>query len=153
MSAHLRIVALVVTIGIFALIVDLVRRRRLLERYALLWLFSGIVLVALETWGDLLTLIGKTIGIVYPPTTLFLIAFGFVLALLVHFSTVISSLTTQNKVLAQRIALLQQRLDERPPGQVTLLPPPDASGSRRRRRFADAAIEETDVAPPAAGAR
>jgi hypothetical protein len=153
MSAHLRLVALVVTIGVFALIVDLVRRRKLMERYALLWLFSGMVLVALEMWGDLLELLGKAMGIIYPPTALFLIAFGFVLAMLVHFSTVISALTTQNKVLAQRLALLQQRLDERPPAQVTVLPVAEGVPARRRRRFAEPAAEEPDVAPPAAGAR
>ncbi|MGN6588217.1 MAG: DUF2304 domain-containing protein, partial [Solirubrobacterales bacterium] len=43
----------------------------------------------------------------------FAVAFVFVLALLLHFSIVLSRLSDQNKILAQRLALLQQRLDEK----------------------------------------
>jgi hypothetical protein len=52
------------------------------------------------------------IGIAYPPNALFLVAFGFVLVLLLHFSLAVSRLTDQSKVLAQRLALLEQRQRE-----------------------------------------
>ena len=68
-------------------ILELVRRRRLLERYALLWLFSAIVLLILAVWRGLLEDIARFIGVAYPPNALFFIAFGFVLVLLLHFST------------------------------------------------------------------
>ena len=45
--------------------------------------------------------------------SLILIAVGFILVMLLHFSLVISRLADQNKILAQRLGLLQQRLDER----------------------------------------
>jgi hypothetical protein len=47
--------------------------------------------------------------VIYPPNALFVIAFGFVLLLLLHFSTAVSRLTDQTKVLAQRLALTEQR--------------------------------------------
>jgi len=88
----------------------MVRRRRLMERYALLWLLSAVVLIALASWSGALAKISHAIGVIYPPNALFFVAFGFVLLLLLHFSAVISRLSDQCKVLAQRQALLDERL-------------------------------------------
>jgi hypothetical protein len=96
-------------IVVFA-ILELVRRRRLQERYALLWLGSGIVLLGLAIWRGALENLADTIGVAYPPNALFLVAFGFVLFLLMHFSLAISKLTDETKVLAQQLALLEQRV-------------------------------------------
>jgi len=112
METRIQIVAIVATAGLFLVVFELVRRRRLMERYALLWLFSTVVLLGLAVWKSLLEEVAQTIGIFYAPSALFVIAFGFILVLLLHFSLVISRLADQNKVLAQRIGLMQQRLDE-----------------------------------------
>jgi hypothetical protein len=109
MDTHLQLVAIIGTLVLFVLVLELVRRRRLLERYALVWLGSAFVLLALGVWKGLLSIISDAIGIAYPPSALFVIAFGFVLLLLLHFSIAVSRLTDQTKVLAQRLALLEQR--------------------------------------------
>jgi hypothetical protein len=112
METRIQIVAIAVTAGLFALVFELVRRRRLMERYALLWMFSSAVLLALAVWRGLLETIASAVGIYYPPSALFVIAFGFILVMLLHFSLSTSRLADQNKVLAQRLALLQQRVDD-----------------------------------------
>ncbi len=99
-------------VGLFALIFELVRRRRLMERYALLWLLSTATLLALAVWREALELFADAVGIFYAPSALFAVALGFILVLLLHFSLVISRLTDQNKVLAQRLGLLQQQIDQ-----------------------------------------
>jgi hypothetical protein len=106
-----RILAIAITGGLLLVILELVRRKRLMERYALLWLFAGVVLLLLAAWKGLLTTLAEDIGIHYPPSALFVVAIGFGLVLLIHFSLAISRLTDQNKVLAQRLALLQQRVE------------------------------------------
>jgi hypothetical protein len=112
METRIQLVAIVATGGLFFIVFELVRRRRLMERYALLWLFSTVVLLGLAVWKSLLEDVSQTIGIYYAPSALFVIAFGFILVLLLHFSLVISRLADQNKVLAQRLSLVQQRLQE-----------------------------------------
>jgi hypothetical protein len=112
MQLKIQIVSIVVTAGLFGVIFELLRRKRLMERYALLWLFSSAVLLALALWKGLLETLAHAMGIFYPPSALFVIAFGFILVLLLHFSLVISRLADQNKILAQRLGLLEQRLDE-----------------------------------------
>jgi hypothetical protein len=110
METRIQLVAVAAAGGLFFIVFELVRRRRLMERYALLWLFSTIVLLGLAVWKDLLESVARTIGIYYAPSALFVIAFAFVLVLLLHFSLVISRLADQNKVMAQRIGQLQHRI-------------------------------------------
>jgi hypothetical protein len=113
MGMRVQVMAIVASGVLLLVVLELVRRRRLLERYALLWLFSALVLLGLSAWQGLLTSIADAIGIRYPPSALFVIAFAFILVLLLHFSTAVSRLADQSKVLAQRVALLEQRLDDR----------------------------------------
>jgi hypothetical protein len=110
--SRLQILAIIVTAGLFILVFELVRQRRLLERYALLWLFSSAVMLALSIWRGALEELASAVGIFYAPSALFAVAFGFVLVLLLHFSLVISRLAEQTKVLAQRVGLLQHEVDE-----------------------------------------
>ena len=110
--SRLQLLAIVITAGLFVLVFELVRRRRLLERYALLWLFASVILLGLSVWRGLLEELAQAVGIFYAPSALFAVAFGFVLILLLHFSLVISRLAEQTKVLAQRVGILQHEIAE-----------------------------------------
>jgi hypothetical protein len=111
MQTRIQIVAILATLATFLVVFELVRRRRLMERYALLWLFSTGVLLGLAVWKGLLDQVSRAIGIYYAPSALFAVALGCVLLLLLHFSLVISRLVDQNKILAQHLSLLSERLD------------------------------------------
>lgn len=93
-------------------VVELIRRGRLKERYSLLWLFAGGILILLSSSRHVLEYIARLFGIFYPPSFLFLLAFLFLLLITLHFSVVISGVTEKNKQLAQEIALLRQELRE-----------------------------------------
>ena len=110
MDTHLRVVALGAAICLFVLVLELVRQRRLLERYALLWLACALALVALSAWDGLLELLADALGASYPPSALFAAAFFFIIVLLLHFSVAVSRLADQTKILAQRLALNEERL-------------------------------------------
>ena len=109
MELRIQIVAIVVTSGLLLLVLELVRRRSLLERYAVLWLGSVLVLLTLAAWRGGLEKLASAVGIYYAPSALFVIAFGFILLLLLHFSIAVSRLAEQSKVLAQKLALLEER--------------------------------------------
>jgi hypothetical protein len=97
--------------ALFLLVIfELIRSRRLQERYALLWLVTGGVILVLAIWRDALRLLAEQIGIAYPPSALFVVGFLFILVVLLHYSTVISELAERNVRLAQDIALLEERL-------------------------------------------
>jgi hypothetical protein len=112
MDPRLQIVAIVGAVGLLLLVLELVRRRALMERYALLWLLCSAVVLALAVWQDALTTLARQMGIVSAPNALFFVAVGFILLLLLHFSAAMSRLSDQTKVLAQRHAILEQQLRE-----------------------------------------
>ena len=112
MDNRIQIVAIILSALLLGVVFELVRQRRLMERYALLWFFSSLVLLALSIWRNGLEEIAGAVGVAYAPSALFMIAFGFMLLLLLHFSLAVSRLSDQNKVLAQRMGLLKQELEE-----------------------------------------
>jgi len=106
------IFAAIAALILLAIVFELMRSRRLQERYALLWLLTGLVVFVLAAWRSLLGWAADAAGIAYPPSALFVLAAFFILLVLLHYSTVISRLSEQNTILAQRLALLEHRLDE-----------------------------------------
>lgn len=107
------IAASIASVLLLLIVLELIRSRRLRERYALLWLATGIVLLVLSAWRGGLNTIAGWVGVsTYPPAVLFAVAIVFILAVLLHYSTVISRLSDQSTVLAQRVALLEQRQRE-----------------------------------------
>jgi hypothetical protein len=118
MQTRIQLVAIIGAGVLLLTVLEMVRRRRLMERYALLWLLSAIVLLALAIWSGALTSISHAIGVIYPPNALFFVAIGFIILLLLHFSSAVSRLSDQSETLAQRQALLDERLrrQEQPTG-------------------------------------
>jgi len=92
---------------------ELIRKKRLREEYAILWLFTGIIVLVFSLWPAffLSQFFAKISGIFYLSAVV-LISFFFLLLIVFHFSVVISKLTGQNKDLAQRYALLEMELKE-----------------------------------------
>jgi hypothetical protein len=95
---------------VFLLVFEMVRRRHLHERYAILWLGAAFVLLVLAVWTGLLKSVSDLVGIKTPSNAFFVIAFGFLLLLVLHFSSVVSKLSDETRVLAQRLALIEQQL-------------------------------------------
>jgi len=106
------IAASVASVILLLIVFELIRSRRLRERYALLWLLTGVVLLVLSAWRGGLNTIAHWVGVeTYPPAILFAVASLFILVVLLHYSTVISKLSDQNSLLAQRLALLEEKLE------------------------------------------
>ncbi|MBL8116468.1 MAG: DUF2304 domain-containing protein [Anaerolineae bacterium] len=106
------IFGLIAGIGALLFVLELVRRRKLKEEYSLLWLATAVVLIILSVSRPLLDTLASLVGIFYPPSALFLVAMIFVLFILLHFSTVITRLTQENKENAQQLALLKWQLEQ-----------------------------------------
>ncbi len=105
-----QIIALLGTIAFFLLILDLVRRRRLVERYALLWMSVAIVLLVLAVWTDGLDVLADAMGIAEPANAIFLLSLGSAFLLLLNFSVATSRLSEETKILAQETGRLEQEL-------------------------------------------
>lgn len=112
MLDKVQIIFLVSSAVLLFIVLELVRRKKLREEYSLLWIITVVVLLVLSIWRDSLKLIAKALGIIYPPNALFVIASLFILAILLHFSVVISSFKQEQQELAQRYAILNLRIEQ-----------------------------------------
>ena len=111
---RISVAAAIGSLLLLLIVLELIRGRRLKERYALLWLATGLVLLVLSLWRGGLNTIAGWLGVTsYPPAVLFAIGGLFVVLVLLHYSTVISKLADQNTILAQRLAILEAKLRER----------------------------------------
>jgi hypothetical protein len=100
------ILALVAGVGLLAVIIELVRRRKLKEEYAWLWIAAGVAILIVGVSYDLLLGLTRLIGAGYTSSTLFFFGLFFVIALCLQFSVKISRLETQLKNLSQEMAIL-----------------------------------------------
>jgi hypothetical protein len=117
MTPTQRVFAIITSITTFLVVMELIRRRRLREEYALLWVLTTVGMMLLATWYGLIEWISQVIGAVAVTTTIFLFALLFLLLISVHFTTVISRLTVQVRRLTQELAILQA--ERHPPAQAT----------------------------------
>ena len=103
------ILSLVLLLGTF----ELIRKGRLREEYSILWLFTGGVTLVLSFWPQffLSKFLTQITGLYYLSAVV-VIAFLFLLLIVLHFSVVVSKLTDRNKELAQRHSLLELELKE-----------------------------------------
>jgi hypothetical protein len=102
--------AALASVVLLGVVIELIRSRKLRERYALLWLATAGVILFFAAWRTGLHNLSEALGIAYPPNALFVLALLFVLVLLLHFSTVISKLSDRTTTLTQQLALLEERL-------------------------------------------
>jgi hypothetical protein len=109
-STRAQIIAVIATLAIFLFVLELVRRRRLVERYALLWMTAALALLVLAIWTDGLDVIKDLMGIEDAANAIFILAFGVAFLLLLNFSVVSSRLSEEAKILAQEVASLEERL-------------------------------------------
>lgn len=111
---RISVAASIASLLLLLVVLELIRGRRLKERYALLWLVTGVVLLVLSAWRGGLNTIADWLGVsTYPPAILFAVATLFVIIVLLHYSTVLSKLDDENTLLAQRLALLEAEMGRR----------------------------------------
>jgi hypothetical protein len=113
-----RVFAVAASVATFVVIIELIRRRKLREEYAFLWVLTSIGMMVLSAWYGLMEDITRLIGAITVTTTLFLFALLFLLLISVHFSTVLSRLTVQVRRLTQELAILQASRDARADGDA-----------------------------------
>ena len=106
----LQILAIAFCLALIGFIIVTIRRSWLNARYALVWLAASVLLLVLSLFRPMLDSIALAVGVTYPPSLLFLIAFIFLLLIVLHYSLVISSHRDSIRRLGQAVARLEREL-------------------------------------------
>jgi hypothetical protein len=123
LTPQARIIAAVLAVGFMAMILELIRRHRLQERYSVIWFLAGIGMLVGAAFPQVLELLAEALGVRDVTIALFSLILFVLLALALNFSVIISRQAEQITRLAQENALERAREDESLP-----TPPPDRAG-------------------------
>ncbi len=105
LTSQARIVAAVLAILFMVLILELIRRHRLQERYSVIWFLAGIAMLAGAAFPDLLSVLAEVMGVRDVTIALFSLLFLLLLGLALSFSVIVSRQAEQITRLAQEQAL------------------------------------------------
>lgn len=110
MSSYL--VALIGSLLILAGIFELLRRRQLSEKYAVLWLVVGVLLLVLTVFPGLLASVSRAFGVTVPSNLLFFVGIVFLVCVCLHLSWELSRLESESRKLAEDVAILRLEVRE-----------------------------------------
>ena len=106
------ILFLVVCLVLFVVVVELLRRKHLREKYAILWLVIVVALPIVFFSERLIERLSFLLGIMYPPTLVFIAAILGLLLLTLMLSVIDSHQTDRIIKLSQRLALLEKMIED-----------------------------------------
>lgn len=107
MSIEHRLLALFLSLALLIAIVQLIRRYKLREEYALLWLVTGVVIFILSIIPEAVKFLGSVFEVSYAPTLILSLGLLFALAISLSQSVTITTLSDRVRDLAQAISILQ----------------------------------------------
>jgi hypothetical protein len=110
-ATHLRVIIGILCFALVGIIIELIRQNRLKEHYAIIWLLTAVSIFIFGIWPDTLNMISRIVRL-HHLTTLFMVAFLFLLAIVLHFTLAISQLFDRNRRLTQEVALLRFELEQ-----------------------------------------
>lgn len=105
LTSQTRIIAAVLALAFMALVLELIRRNRLQERFSVVWFVAGLGMLIGAAFPGLLTLVADAMGVRDTNVALFSIVLLFLLGLALNFSVTMSRQATQITRLAQEQAL------------------------------------------------
>ena len=108
----IQIISIIGSVIFICFILELIRRKKLKEAYALIWGIMSVLFLILACWVNGLNYVSGLIGIQYAPATLFLVLLITVILILIQFSVIISTQVDKIKSLNQELALLKERISK-----------------------------------------
>lgn len=112
MIEPVRIVAVAVSAALLLLVLELVRRKQLVEEHAFIWIVCAAALLGFSIWREILHAVAGWLGIYYPPALLLLVLIVFVFVASLYFSVVVSRQRAQIERLVEETAILAAQYRE-----------------------------------------
>lgn len=126
----LNIAAFILALAIVGVVFEMLRRKKLREKYAALWLFVGIGTLVLAAFPRLLTIVTEFSGVQLPSNLLFIISILLLLGVCLHLSWEISVVEDETRTLAEEVAILRALIEALPAAENAEGNPTNLPGSQ-----------------------
>ena len=110
-----KIVSLVGGVLVLLVMFELLRRRQLKEKYAVLWLVVSLTIAVLAVAPGLLDTVARRLSVADPVNLLLFVGMLVLLSVCVHLSWESSRLEDETRALAEEIALLRNQVEQQRP--------------------------------------
>jgi hypothetical protein len=112
MDPRIQIIAIAVSLLFLSYVLWQIKKGRLREEYAFVWMASTLALIVFSFWRNGLEVLAHTFGVHDPPNLIFTGAIFAIMVYLLHLSLSVSKMHAQNKTLAQELALLKEKFEK-----------------------------------------
>jgi hypothetical protein len=109
----IQILSILFSLFLLVLIVFLIRKKKIREEYAILWIAIFTIFLLLSVFRGIIDKISSLLGIQYQPASLFLILIGYTFLLMFHFSLVISDMKKKINAMATALTILEESLSKK----------------------------------------
>ncbi|PFG32533.1 DUF2304 domain-containing protein [Sanguibacter antarcticus] len=104
--------ALACCIGLVFFLVVLLRRQRMREKYALMWIVVSVTVCILGAFPGVVGDIARTVGVETPSNLLFALALLVLLGVSIQLSVEITELEEESRTLTEEVALLRYDVEQ-----------------------------------------
>ena len=106
------IAAFLLALVIVGLVVEMLRRKKLREKYAVLWLIVGVLTLVLAAFPRMLNVVAEFVGVQLPSNLLFAMSILMLLGVCLHLSWEISVVEDETRTLAEEVAILRVQVED-----------------------------------------
>jgi len=99
--------ALALSLTVILFLVNLMRKRRLREKYAILWIVLAALVIIIGAFPELVIALTRLVGVELPVNLVFAVALVFLLIVCIHLSTEITAIEEKTRTLTEELALLR----------------------------------------------
>jgi hypothetical protein len=110
---RLTVLTAVTAVILLGVITELLRRRQLREKYVVLWMAVGLIVVLFGFFPQLLNALARAVGVASGASLVLFLAVAFLLLVCIHLSWEASRLEEKTRTLAEEVALIRAQLAER----------------------------------------
>lgn len=111
MTIKIRIIAFVASILLIFIILELIRRRKLKPEYSIFWLIVGFIILLFAIFRHLLEKFSAFLGVFYPASALFIIAFACITMILIYITVLISELSSEKNEILKELSILRWKIE------------------------------------------
>jgi len=105
-------ISILFSVLFLVIVIELVRKNRLQERYSILWILMSLILIILSSTPSIINTFARWLDIKNPPSLLFLFGMVYLIIYSLNTTTVVSKQSEKITRLTQEIALLSKKIDD-----------------------------------------
>ena len=106
------ILGIIASVATFAIVIEMLRRRRLRERHAGWWIVAGLFAIIISVVPDTLRFASELLGFEVPVNLVFFLSLFILFLVALQHSSELTQLESHNRALVERLIVLELKVED-----------------------------------------